>query len=115
MSVFKLRNHLGSNFFPSAKVSESGQSSGDPYHLSSDDEEYLTSTIGAGMTPRQSNCKLSVLAATTLYLSQLVEAPMNCGQVNPYLNDSHTDPMEISYTLSLPNITDWWRQQDETH
>jgi hypothetical protein len=23
--------------------------------------------------------------------------------------------MEISYTLLFPNITDWWRQQDETH
>ena len=40
---------------------------------------------------------------------------MNWGQINPNLNDYHSDPMEISSTLWIPDITDWWRQQEETH
>jgi len=31
------------------------------------------------------------------------------------LNDYHSDPMEISRTFSLPDITDWWRPREETH
>jgi hypothetical protein len=29
------------------------------------------------------------------------------------LNDYHSDPMEISCTFWLTDITDWWRQQEE--
>jgi hypothetical protein len=43
------------------------------------------------------------------------EAPKNWGQINPNLNDYHSDPMEISSTFWIPDITDWWRQQEETH
>ena len=43
------------------------------------------------------------------------ELPQNWGQISPNLNDYHSDPMEISNTFWLPDITDWWRQQVETH
>jgi len=43
------------------------------------------------------------------------EAPQRWGQINPNLNDYHSDPMEISSTFWLPDITDWWLQQEETH
>jgi len=43
------------------------------------------------------------------------EAPKNWGQINPNLNDYHSDPMEISSKFWIPDITDWWCQQEETH
>jgi len=50
-----------------------------------------------------------------LYLDSPPEAPKNWGQISPNLNDYHSDPMEISSTFWLPDITDWWRPQQETH
>jgi hypothetical protein len=35
--------------------------------------------------------------------------------MNPNLNEYNSDPMEISSTSWIPDITDWWRQQEETH
>jgi len=43
------------------------------------------------------------------------EAAKNWGQINPNLNDYHSDPMEISSTFWIPDITDWGRQQEEMH
>ena len=43
------------------------------------------------------------------------ESPKNWGQINPNLNYYHSDPMESSSTFWLPDITDWWRQQEDTH
>jgi len=43
------------------------------------------------------------------------EAPKNWEQINSNLNDYHSDPMEISSTCWIPDITDWWRQEEETH
>ena len=40
---------------------------------------------------------------------------MNWGQFNPDLNDFHSDPIEICSTFWIPDITDWWCQQEETH
>jgi len=40
---------------------------------------------------------------------------MNWGQINPNLNDYHSDPMDISSTFWSPGETDCWRQQEETH
>ena len=37
------------------------------------------------------------------------------GQIHPNLNDYHSDPVEISSTFGIPDITNWWRQQQETH
>jgi hypothetical protein len=55
------------------------------------------------------------LTAATLYLNSLPEAPKNWGQINPNLNDYHSDRMEISSSLWIPDITDWWRQQEAMH
>jgi len=43
------------------------------------------------------------------------EAQMNWGQINPYLNDYHSDHMEISSTFWILDSTDWWYQYEETH
>jgi len=54
------------------------------------------------------------LTATRLDLNSHPELPQNWGQINPNLNDYHSDPMEIGRTFWLPDITDWWWQQEET-
>jgi len=43
------------------------------------------------------------------------ELPQNWGQINPNLNDYHSNPMEISSTFWLTDISNWWQQQEETH
>jgi len=83
--------------------------------MSGDDEEYLMPNNVAKMTPGRSDCAARSLTATRLYLNSPPELPQNWGQINPNLNDYHSDPMEISRTFWLPGITDWWRQQEETH
>jgi hypothetical protein len=113
--VNKLENLRSSNPFPSAKASGSCESSFDPYDLSSDDEEYLTPNNVAETTPGQSDRAARLLTAARLYLNSPPEAPKNWGQINPNLNDYHSDPMEISSTFWIQVITDWWRQQEETH
>jgi len=104
-----------SNLIPSAMASGSCQSSFDPYDLSSDDEEYLMTNNVAETTPGQSDCAAHLSTATLLYSKSPPEAPQNWGQINPTLNDYLSNPMEISSTFWLPDITDWWRQQEETH
>ena len=42
------------------------------------------------------------------------EAPKNLRQINPNLNEYHSDPMKISSTFWIPDITNRWRQQEET-
>jgi len=115
LPVTKLENTPNNNFSSSAIASRSGQSSYDPYDLSSDDDEYLMPTDVAEMTPGRSDPAARLLTAARLYLNSPPELPQNWGQINPNLNDYHTDPMEISSTFWLPDITDWWRQRDETH
>jgi len=66
-------------------------------------------------TPGRSNRAARLLTTARLYLNSPPEAPKNWGQINPNLNDYHSDPMEISSTFWIPDITDWWRQQEETH
>jgi len=50
-----------------------------------------------------------------LYLNSPPESTKNWGQVNPNLNDYHSDPLEISSPFWILHITDWRRQQEETH
>jgi len=104
-----------SNFVPSATASGSYQSSFDPYDSSSNDEEYLTPNNVAETTPGRSNRAARLFTAARLFLNSPPEAPKNCGQINPNLNDYHFGPMEISSTFWIPDITNWWRQQEETH
>jgi len=104
-----------SNLIPFATASKSCQSSVDPDDLSSDDEEYLTPNNVAETTPGRSDRTARLLTAARLYLNSLPEAPKNWGQIDPNLTDYHSDPMEISSIFLFPEITDWWRQQEETH
>jgi len=113
--VNKLESVPSNNLLPSATASGSCQSSFDPYDLSSDDEEYLTPNNVAETTPGRSDCAARLLTAARLYLNSPPEAPKNWAQINPNLNDYHSDPMEISTTFWIPEITDRWRQQEETH
>ena len=96
-------------------ASRSCQSSFDPYDLSSDDEEYLTSDNVAETIQRWSDHTAQLWTAGGLYLNSPPESPKNWGQSNPNLDDYHSDPMEFMYTLWILDITDWWHRQEETH
>jgi len=113
--VNKLETIPSSNLVPSSTAAASYQSSIDPYDSSSDGKEYLTPNNVAETTPGRSNRTARLLTATRLQLNSPPEAPKNWGQISPNLNDYHSDPMEISSTFWIPDITDWWRQQEETH
>jgi len=102
-------------FVQSATASGSCQSSFDPHDLCCDDEEYLTPNYVAEMTAGSNDRASRLLTASRLYSNCPPEAPMNWGQINPNLNDYHSDPVEISSTFCLPDITDWWRQEQKTH
>jgi hypothetical protein len=115
LPVIKSDNTLNNNLSSFEMASRSGQSSYDPYDLSSDDDEYLMPTNVAETTPGRSDRAARLLTAARLYLNSPPELPQNWGQINPNLNDYDTDPMGISSTFWLPDITDWWRQQEETH
>jgi hypothetical protein len=103
-----------SNLIPSATASRSSQSFFDPYDLSSYDEEYLTPKNVPETTPGCSDRAPRLLTAARLYVNSPPDAPKNWGQINPNLNDYHSGPMEISSTFWIRDITDWWRQQEET-
>jgi len=113
--VIDPESEMSNNVFPSATASGSGQSSFDWYDLSSDDEEYLLPNNVAEMTPGWRDRAAPRLAAARLYLNSLPESPKNWEQVNLCLNGYHCEPKEISSTFWLPDITDWWRKQEETH
>jgi len=113
--VNELETIPSSNLVPSPMASGSNHSSVDPYDSSSDDEEYLTPTNMAETTPARSDRAARLSTAARLQSNSPPEAPKNWGQINPNLNDYHSDPMEISSTFWIPDITDWWRQQVETH
>jgi hypothetical protein len=67
------------------------------------------------MIPGQSNCAACLLTAARLDLNSPPDAPTNWGQINPNFNDYHSDPMEISCTFLIPDLTDLWWQQEEIH
>jgi len=115
MYITKHENVPHGNIFRWAQASGFGQSSFDPYDLSSDDEDYVTTRSMAEMTPGRSDHAACLLAAARLHLNSPPEAPKNWGQINPNHNDYQTGPMEISSTFWLRDITGWWRQQQEAH
>jgi hypothetical protein len=115
LPVSMSNNTLNNNLSSFEMASRSGQSSYDSYDLSSDDDKYLISTNVAEMTPRLRDCAARLLTAARLYLNSPPELPQNWRQIDPNLNDYHSDPMEIISTFWLPDITDWWQQQEETH
>jgi len=75
----------------------------------------LTPNNVAEMTPGRIDHSACLSTAASLDLHLPPEAPKNWGQINPNLNDYHSDPMEISSTCWILDITDRWRQQEETH
>ena len=91
------------------------QSSFDPYDLSSNDEEYLKLDTVAEWTAGRSDHAAWVFTAARLHLNSLSDAPKKWVQVNPNFNDYYSDPIKISSTLWIPDITDWWHQQEEMH
>jgi len=113
--VNKLHSLLSSNPIFSAMSSGSCQSFFDPYDLSSNDEKYLTPNNVAETTPGRSNLTARLLAASRIYQNSPPEAPKTWGQINPNFNDYHSDPMEFDSTFWILDITDWRRQQEETH
>jgi len=115
LPVIKSDNSGNNNLSFFEIASRSGQSPYDPYDLSSDDDEYLMPTDVAETTPGRSDCAARLLTAGRLHLNSRPELPQSWGQINPDLNDYHSDPMELSSTFLLPDITDWWQQQKETH
>jgi len=69
----------------------------------------------AEMTAERSDRAVHSLTVGRLHVNSPPDSPKNRGQGNPNVNNYHYDPMEISSAFWLPDITDWWRQQDETH
>ena len=102
------------NLVPSATASGSGQWSLDSYDLSRDDKKYFTPNIVAETTPGRSDCTARSVTAARLCLNSPPEAPNNRGRSDPNINDYHSDPMGMSSTFWIPDITDLWRQQEET-
>jgi hypothetical protein len=113
--VIKSNNTLNNNLSSFEMASKSGRSSYDPYDLSSNDDEYLMPTNVAEITLGQSDQAACLLTAARLYLNSPAEFPQNWLQNNLNRNDFHSDPMEISSTFWLLDITNWWQQQEETH
>jgi len=101
--------------FSSAMASSSGLSSCVSYTLCANAEEYLIPKDVAKTMPGQSNHIARSLSATWLYLNSMPGLPQNWAQINPNLDDYHSDHVQIPSTYWLPDITNWWRQQVETH
>jgi hypothetical protein len=113
--VNTLQSLLSSNPISSATASKSYQSSIDPYNVSSDNEEYLTSDNMAETIPGRSDNAAHLWAAGRLYFNQPPETPKHWGQINANLDDYHSDPIVLINTVWISDITDWWHQQEETH
>ena len=115
LSVTKREKLQSNDFIHSAMPSQSGQSLFDPYDLSSGDEEDLKPKNLAKTTPGRSNRAACLFTATRLYLNSLPQSPKNWGQVNPNLDDYHSNLMRVCSTFWIPDIAEWWQQQGETH
>jgi len=64
---------------------------------------------------RSSEHAVLLLTAARHHFHSPPESPQTCGRVNLNLNDYHSEPMVISTIFCIPDISDWWRQQEETH
>jgi hypothetical protein len=106
---------MNNNLLSSPMACRLGQSSYDPYSLSRNDDEYLMPLNVAKMTPGCSVRAARLLTATMLYFNSSSELLQIWGQSNTNFNDYYSNRMEIRSTFWLPDITDWWRHQEETH
>jgi hypothetical protein len=75
----------------------------------------MTPNNVAKTTPGRNDHAGRLFTAARLYLNSLSQAPNNLVRIYSNLNNSHSDPMEIRSKFWIPDITDWWRQQEETH
>jgi hypothetical protein len=103
-----------SNLIASATALGSYQSSVEPYDQSIDDEEYSKPNNVPQTTHGRSNHTACKLTTDRLYLNSPPEMANYWGQINPNQNDDPSDTIEISSTCYIPDITDWWCQQQET-
>jgi hypothetical protein len=115
LMVIMSENTMNNNLSSFAMASGSDQSTYDLYDLSSDDNDYLIPTNVAETTPGQTDHAVHLMTVARLFLNSPPELQQNRGQIDPNLNDYHSDPMKISSTFWFPDITDRWRQQEETH
>jgi len=115
LPVAQFQNIPNNNLSSYAMASRSGQSSYNRYDLSSNDEEYLMPHDVAKKTPGWSDRAVCLLTAARLCLDSPPELPQNWGHFNLIHHGYHSDQMEICSTFWLPDITDWWRQQEEMH
>ena len=113
--VNKHQSVLSNNLVPSTIPSGSGQSFFDPYDLSSDDGAYLPPANVAESSPGQINHASCIVTTALLCLNSPPEAPKNWGHIYQNLNDYYSDPMESSSSFWIPDITDWWRLQEDTN
>jgi len=67
------------------------------------------------MTPGRSNPTAHLLTAAMFFSNSAPVLPRIWGQFNLKLMDYHSDPVEVSSTLWIPDITDRWRQQEDRH
>jgi len=79
--IIKPERILCNNLFPSAMTSGFGQSSFDPYDLSSDDEEYEMPNNMAETAPRCSNRAACLMIAARLHWDSPPESPQILGQL----------------------------------
>jgi hypothetical protein len=84
------------------------------YDLSNDYDQCLRPKYVVETTPGWSDPVLRLLAAIRWYLNSPPESPKNWGQVNQNVHDYHSNPMEISSTFWLLEVTNWWHQHEET-
>ena len=79
MSIITPDRVLSNNPFPRAMAFRSGQTSVDPYDLSSNDKEYLMPENVVEMTPERSDCAARIFTAGRLYLNSPPESPKDWG------------------------------------
>jgi len=95
------------NLVSFAMASRSGQYSYAADQCSSDDDMYWMRNNVAETTPGGLDLTACWLTAARLYSNSPSELLQNWGQINPYLKDYHSDPMEISCTFWIPDINNW--------
>jgi len=115
LPVTKHKSVPSNNLCASPMASRSVQTSDKQYDLTSDNEGYLMPNNVTETMPRRSNCAAHLPTAERLYLNSPSQWPQNWWQIDPNHNDYHSDPTQSNSTYCIPDITDWWHQQEKIH